>query len=375
MTMYFTHSVGYRGLCAIKGGKGNSGASKAEMNKLVPVLCTGGNVSLGQDPIMSSGVWGAGYANIAPVAYAYNYLNLEGSSNFELTLGENLRVWRELRKMAFTGRTNGDNTILLYPDGINGFYNFGWLSSLGFDASEGSALTGNFNFKGDPGVSSDSSAINCNNYHGGVTTVTPITDSYTGALKGDGHPASSEHLNTGWWEDEINPVGLVGGVLVPYWNTYVKCNGTSVGDVISWSCSYNSDLQFLKCCNARPSDADAYYPIAADYIMCGEMTCDGSMTIFGLREISANGSVFAGFSAKALHSVKVLLKFVIGGQSVTVPKALLSSASTSMATGASYISAEYSFTGLGDGIHSIMDMSDPGDDPDDPPEPPDPEEP
>jgi hypothetical protein len=61
MSLQFSHAVGYRGYCALAG---------------TPVLCTGGSISLTQDPIMGSGVWGAGYANAAPIAYAWNYLNL-----------------------------------------------------------------------------------------------------------------------------------------------------------------------------------------------------------------------------------------------------------------------------------------------------------
>ena len=67
--MKFSHAVGYRGLCSITPNGG----------KATPLLCTGGNINLTQDPIMSGGVWGAGYANAAPIAYAFNYLSLEGS--------------------------------------------------------------------------------------------------------------------------------------------------------------------------------------------------------------------------------------------------------------------------------------------------------
>ena len=55
--MKFSHAVGYRGLCSIK--------PKSD-EKATVLLCTGGNINLTQDPIMSGGVWGAGYANAAP---------------------------------------------------------------------------------------------------------------------------------------------------------------------------------------------------------------------------------------------------------------------------------------------------------------------
>jgi hypothetical protein len=107
MAMQFSHSVGYRGVCKLY--KTN--------NTPVVVLCTGGNINLSQDPIMSGGVWGAGYANAAPIAYAWNYLNLEGSVNYELTKGD---VWSILKEYAFTSRT-AQHKITLLPDGKNGF--------------------------------------------------------------------------------------------------------------------------------------------------------------------------------------------------------------------------------------------------------------
>jgi hypothetical protein len=42
---------------------------------------------------------------------------------------------------------------------------------------------------------------------------------------------------------------------------------------------------------------------------------------------------------------------------IQIPLAIVNSASTSMATGASYITAEYSFTALGNGVDPIMNMA------------------
>jgi hypothetical protein len=65
--------------------------------------------------------------------------------------------------------------------------------------------------------------------------------------------------------------------LVPYWKTNVVANNVLLKDIISWSCSYNSDIQMLKCCN-KESTA----PLSADYILLGEMSGDGNYTIFKL---------------------------------------------------------------------------------------------
>lgn len=299
--LQFSHAVGYRGLCKLRG---------------TTLLCTGGNINLTQDPIMGSGVWGAGYANAAPIAYAWNYLNLQGSANFELTMGSGFPVWAALKAAAFTDRTAA-SPIVLQPDGRYGFNGNGWLSSLSFDASEGAAVTGSFNFKGDPSG-------------GGITTL-------------DSSGASGE--NTGSM-GLGSPTGLAGATLVPYWNTSVSTgdgNGTKLEDVISWSCSYNSDIQMLKCCN---SDSSA--PLRADYILLGEMSADGNYTIFRIA---------GDFEPSSYHGEKKNLKFSVDSKTITIPKAIVNSGSTSMATGASYVSAEFSFTALGDGTNSIMTMS------------------
>jgi len=67
MALQFSHAVGYRGYCSLNSTN---------------ILCTGGNINLTQEPIMGSGVWGAGYANATQIAYAWNYLQLEGNANF-----------------------------------------------------------------------------------------------------------------------------------------------------------------------------------------------------------------------------------------------------------------------------------------------------
>jgi hypothetical protein len=72
--------------------------------------------------------------------------------------------------------------------------------------------------------------------------------------------------------------GFAGATLVPYWKTKVMANGKDETDIISWSCSYNSDIQMLKCCNMETSA-----PLSADYILLGDMTGDCNYTVFTLR--------------------------------------------------------------------------------------------
>lgn len=309
MAMQFSHAVGYRGLADIGG---------------TTILCTGGNINLTQDPIMSGGVWGAGYKNAAPIAYAFNYLRLEGSINFEWTTGSaagaSSSVWTTLKSFAIDDRTT-KKTIKLLPDGKNGFDGNGWCSSLSFEASEGAALTGSLNFMGDPGDDS-------------ITATGEGDETATGT----GTPVTS---------------GLVGDVLVPYWKTNVGIGDIAEGeleattyvvqnDILNWSCSYNSDLQVLKCCNYQENA-----PISADYIMCGEMSGEGSYTIFRIS---------GDFNPASYHGEKGI-QFTIDDKAVTIARCLISSGSTSMTTGASYVSCDFAFTALGNGTDSILTMS------------------
>ena len=219
-------------------------------------------------------------------------------------------VWGALKTACFTDRTTAA-TIILKPDGKNGFNGNGWCSSLSFEASEGAAISGSFNFKGDP----SGNAITANGE--GDTSATGVSN---------GNP------------------GFAGETLIPYWQTKVSTDAGDEKDIISWNCSYNSDIQMLKCCNLESSA-----PLSADYILLGDMTGDCSYTVFTLK---------GNFNPSSYHQEKKNLKFHVGSVgTITIPLAIINSASTSMATGASYITAEYSFTALGDGKGSIMTMS------------------
>ena len=352
--MRFSHAVGYRGLCSIK----PTGFEKTVL------LCTGGSIQLNQDPIMSGGVWGAGYANAAPIAYAFNYLSLEGSINFEWV--NNSTVWGALKAFAFTDRTDSTEVHLL-PDGVNGFHGNGWCSSISFEASEGAALTGSMNFKGDPsdevgGIVSDNDVRTL-----GIDKAEKISP--MNEIQRLDNLDTSDKLRFGTGSNGLN---LVGATLIPYWNTKVSCKKSSgdgfdtVDDVINWSCSYNSDLQVLKCCSyGKNLNATTHTPIGADYILCGEMSGEGSITLFALRESGA-----LSFAPTGFHTRKQYLTFTLGGfdanddaptgipKSVVIPNALISSGSTSMTTGASYITCDYSFTAIGDGVNSVLQMMD-----------------
>lgn len=325
-----SYQVGYRGLAKINGQI---------------MLCTGGSVSVSQDPIMSGGVWGAGESNISPIAYAWNYLTLDGAMNVELTTAS-----------GYWGNFTGGSTFILYPEGSGGFSGSGYRTTTSVEASEGSALTGSVNFKGTGGnLSSGTSWSLSPNSSGSDATIVNYGYGYSDTA----HGASA----------------FAGSTLIPYWRTTVitgcssvgtsnytlmqtsENNGNtcgSIGDVISWSVSRNRDVQFLKCCNLNSAS-----PLVADYVVMGEITGDCSYTTFGLSSLTA----------KSFHRQHKNLTFLlnIGGENRTestspyygrnynivyvyaqVPIAIRNSGSTSMATGGSYISTEFSYTALGD---------------------------
>jgi hypothetical protein len=81
----------------------------------------------------------------------------------------------------------------------------------------------------------------------------------------------------------------------------------------------------LKCCNNESTA-----PIAADYILLGEMSADGNYTIFRIKD---------EFAPTSYHEQKTNLTFNVARGSIKIPLAIINSGSTSMATGASYITS------------------------------------
>ena len=227
---------------------------------------------------------------------------------------------------------------------------FFFLGASWFEASEGAALTGSFNFKGDPSAQTTGN----NNNSSIIVGKEPSDQVESTPSKSKGNWSSSSKPNSS---------GIVGAVLVPYWQTSVYWftpntstfeipdsvppNATQLSnhstDVINWSCSYNSDLQVLKCCNYQSTP-----PIAPDYILCGEMSGEASVTTFNKSGISVN----SGF-----HEQQGIAFYIGKYRRVVLPLVLCSSKSTSMATGSSYLTCDMSYTALGNGYDSILSMN------------------
>lgn len=296
MAWAFSNSVGYRGYASIDG---------------TALLATGGNINLTQDPLTSQGVWGATPAAAAQVvAWAYNYLRLEGSISYDLTKGA---VYTAINTFAFSGRENGAN-IVMKPDGGNGYEGTGYCSGATFSCSEGQIVTGDINFIGDADGENAITAEGEDEAGNGGSQYGTIFGSNAGTVAGE-------------------------GAVIAYWAT--KVNG--VDDAISWNCSYNADIQLLKCCSGA-SNA----PIGADYVLLGDMSGDGSFTVFTLK---------GDFDSSSYHGVKTDFDITVGSAgTIKIPYAIINSGSTAIQTGASYITADFNFTAVGDGTNGPISL-------------------
>lgn len=315
----FTPNVGYRGI--------------AKLDNVI-LLATGGSFNQSHTNIPSSGVWGAGYQNAAEiVAYSNNYIQIDGSVSIELTAGD---VFDRVKKFAFTNRGSEKGTLVeIYPNGFDGFMGYSWCTSMSFQASSDANITSDIGFK-----------------------------SY---LDGENNKVITGYSVS----DAENKMGQSGGSLdfaynslFPYWFSYVselKDGGKSeMEDIIDWSCSYSSDLVMMKLCGKGEDGAEAYVnsedsitPLAPDYVALGSMSADCNLTIFALKD---------RFKPEAFHR-QMGFEFTMRSPSapndrktITIPKAVSTSTSGSITSGASWIQAAFPFTAIGDGANPPLDL-------------------
>ena len=336
MAWSFSNSVGYRGYAKITPTGGEAAT----------LLATGGNINLTQDPLTSQGVWGATPDVAAQiVAWAYNYLRLEGSISYDLTKGP---VYNAIRAFAFASREDGAD-IIMKPDGGNGFDGTGYCSGATFSCSEGQIVTGDINFVGDADGGNaiiadgeDKAGQDGSQYEeifgSGGTTETTHEETSTSMTIENGEVTNVESSSS--FSTETTGTVAGEGAVIAYWAT--KVNG--VDDAISWNVSYNSDIQLLKCCTGS-----AEPPIGADYVLLGDMSGDGSFTVFTLK---------GDFEPENYHKVKTNFNIKVGNAgTILIPYAIINSGSTAIQTGASYITADFNFTAVGDGQKGPVSLS------------------
>ena len=296
--MPLNHNVGFYGMAELDG---------------TSILATGGSLNLATEPMFSTGVWGAGWYNAAnQVAYAFNVVTVSGDISFELLAGD---VINKIRDFGFENRAIDDGTPLkVLPNGSGGFEGNAWCSGCNFDASEGSIITGGLEFSSDE------------------TTGFNATDPFTGASARAGAGTAPKPADG----------------LYPYWATAVNAIPTGV---TSWSASYSSEINFVTLCRVRPNEEP---PPVPDFITVGGMDADGSFTIFGLSsEIDPNN----------LQTVKddVIIRMMSQSKQynhIRFAHVIYNSGGTAITTGGDYITADISFTAVGDGLHPPMDLRD-----------------
>ena len=307
MALAFSHAVGYHGIAAFGKGTLSDDTFTITPNSFKMLLATGGQVNINYDPIDSAGVWGANAAHAMKIAYAKNYPRLEGNVSFELT---------NVYPSPGLG-TDGNDAVLLYPDGSHGFKGRAWGNTFSVECNEGSAMASSQGFIGDPSGDNLSAGVASDSFWKTNSDVNQSAPDFTGAT------------------------------LIPYYCGYVSIdNGSnsssSTFEVISWTYNSNRDLQLLKLCDGSGPTA----PSAADYIVQGEKTVDGNLTVFQIRSQFKDN-----FSASPTFGYK----YSEGGTTKTieyrVPNAYFTSKSTSLTTGSSYIQCDFSFNGYGDMGH------------------------
>lgn len=338
----FTGDVGYRGV--VKLAKNGNGATVSTSDEnMVILLATSGSINLAHDPIFSSGVWGAGYMNASEqVAYADNYLKIDGSFGCEMTAGDGFMA---IKNFAFTNRGAKHGTgLLILPNGEHGFQGAVWCTSLSFSMSQDAVLTADLNWS---------------SYIDGTNNKIVVGTNSNSAYGASG--AADEGR-------EGKGLPFAYNALFPYWASSVWANvpenastnensGDEIKDVTDWSCSYSSSLEFLKCCGAGTAYKDSYgAPLAPDYVILGPMSAECSFTVFKLADEFAPESYHAQRSlAFYVHSPSEVtgtngakVPNSIGAK-IALPKIVRNSGSTSIQTGASFVTAEFSFTAIGDG--------------------------
>lgn len=335
----FSGDVGYRGIVTLGGVKGGTGATAP-----VILLATSGQININHEPIFSQGVWGAGYMNAAEqVAYANNYLRLEGSFAFQLSKlqGDDVRdCVSAINDFAFVNRGNPEGTFIqILPNGEQGFQGVGWCSSLSFNCSEGDVVNCDSNFQSYiDGMSEDTGAMN--------KIITGYSTNSELGASGGNLPLSPNGLFP-YWASQVF-WGTAGGLATEATNI--------VADITSWSASYNSQIVPLKCCR-QPTDFGENYgyaatdtegaPLGPDYILIGSMNADGNYTVFRLRD---------DFAPENYHGSRSL-RFQMAPSfdpdsediGIFIPTAVNQSGSTSVQSGSQYITAEFSFGAVGNG--------------------------
>ena len=365
-SLRFNHETGFHGVVKI-GTKAFDSAGAAKDTKsysdLATILATSGSCSIAHDPIVSQGIWGAGWYNAAEqVAYSNNVLKMTGSIGYELIVGD---VFDALLSFGFTNRAASfGHGIVILPDGTNGFMGPGWCRQVDMSASTDSNITGNISY---------SSAILSrvvgeigNNF---ITSNDAMNE--TNAQYGVGvHPGINKNdTNTfGTYEDEYGGKkyfarGNAFLGMFPFWASNVLTGtggtdpSTQLDNVQDWSAQYSSSVEFMTLCSGYTGDTNCNGPITPDYIMIGSMQGSGSLTFVGLSTQISPASIYNQKSYRIIVRPNSYLNNKLYWGQIDLPSVIYNSVNVQTTTRSQLVTASVDFTALGDGSRPPMSFS------------------
>lgn len=373
----FNHETGFHGVVKI-GKTAFKNAEEAKntnsYNDLVTILATSGSCAIAHDPIISQGIWGAGWYNAAEqVAYSNNVLKMTGSVGYELIVGN---VFDALLSFGFENRAaDFGHGVVILPDGEHGFMGPGWCSQVDMSASTDSNVTGNMSYSSAI-LSRVSNEIGKN-----FITSDDVMDENKAKYGVGFHPG----LTTPGippYDDVNKPVAATGNEFLgmfPFWATgvYGKSDGTTSGsktitvsknlyniidNVQDWSAQYSSSVEFMTLCSGYTPSSDpdsdpVNGPITPDYIMIGSMQGSGSFTFVGLSSQISPDSIYNQKS----YAIVVRPNSHLGVEDkwglIELPSVIYNNVNIQTTTGSQLVTASVDVTALGDGSRPPMSFS------------------
>jgi hypothetical protein len=339
--LQFNHETGFHGVVKIGTEPlANSKTPSVGDANLATILATSGSCSIEHQPIISQGVWGAGWYNAAEqVAYSNNVLKMSGSVGYELIKG---KVFEAILSFGFENRAaDYGHGFVILPDGQHGFVGPGWCSSVDMTASSDANVTGNIGYSSAI-LSRATASIGANFIFD--------DEKLANAREGVGaHPGVGIH-GTGATGDQFL-------ALYPFWASSVESNGSVIPNVQDWQASYSSSVEFMTLCSGYQGDGTTKGPITPDYIMVGSMSGQGSLTYIGLSSQISVDKIYAQKSYSIIVRPNSDLSNTTHWGKIDLPSVVYSNVQTQTSTGSQLVTASVSFTALGDGTKPPMSFS------------------
>lgn len=360
--LQFNHETGFHGVVKIGKTpflKDVDAKNKDNYKNLTTILATSGSVAIAHDPIVSQGIWGAGWYNAAEqVAYSNNVLKMTGSIGYELIVGD---VFDALLSFGFENRAASyGHGIVILPDGRNGFMGPGWCSQVEMSAATDSNVTGNIGY---------SSAI-LSRVANEIGNNFKTSDSWKDKDESDSAAEQRLKIGVGFHPGIVNgsPGQAAKGNeflgMFPFWATSVHTSLEDTKDnmlpnVQDWSAQYSSSVEFMTLCSGFKGDGNVLGPITPDYIMVGSMQGSGSFTFVGLSNQINPESIYAQKSYSIVVRPNSGLSDTDSAKwgRIDIPSVIYNTVNIQTTTGSQLVTASVDVTALGDGSRPPMSFS------------------